>query len=276
MVVIAVFVLSIQGLLVRLISVDRWTMICWSGFFSFVSLSIGFIFFWRGQTLSRFVETGLSGIFAAVILSIANILFIAAFTLTSIANTLIFSDSVPLMAALLSWLVLREKVPVWTWLSILAGLWGIVVIFHGSLTGGRWVGDLCALGTAVSLAVYLIFVQHVGKRNMLPALSLSGLFIALFVLPWAKPFSVGGTDLGLFFLLGGIAFPVGLGLITCAPRYIPATEVGLILLLDAVLGATWAWLLLAEKPGLQSLLGGIIIIGALVFNSLVGWKNAVP
>ena len=63
-----------------------------------------------------------------------------------------------------------------------------------------------------------------------------------------------------------------MGLITLAPRYIPATEVGLIMLLEAVLGATWAWLFLAENPGLKSLLGGALVIGALVFNSWAGWK----
>jgi len=62
-------------------------------------------------------------------------------------------------------------------------------------------------------------------------------------------------------------------LVTLAPRYIPATEVGLLKLLEAVLGATWAWMIISEYPGLESLLGGAMVIGALVFNSLAGWKK---
>ena len=108
----------------------------------------------------------------------------------------------------------------------------------------------------------------------IPSLALSGLLTALFVLPVARPLSASGSDLGLFFLIGGIIIAVGLGLITLSPRYIPATEVGLIMLLEAVLGATWAWMILSEIPGLESLLGGAMVIGALVFNALAGWKNS--
>jgi len=108
---------------------------------------------------------------------------------------------------------------------------------------------------------------------MLPSLALTGLLFTLFVFPAARPFPVSGSDLGLFFLIGGISCAGGMGLVTLAPRYIPATEVGLLKLLEAVLGATWAWMIISEYPGLESLLGGAMVIGALVFNSLVGWKK---
>jgi len=111
---------------------------------------------------------------------------------------------------------------------------------------------------------------------MIPSLALSGLLNVLFVLPWSNPLSVSGSDLVLFLLMGGILFPIGMGLITLAPRYITATEVGLIMLLEAVMGATWVWILLAENPGLESLLGGAVVIGALAFNSLAGWKSSRP
>lgn len=274
MVVIGVTVLSIQGLLIRQITADRWTLICCRGFFMFISLAIWLSLSWRRRAFSQCRRIGWAGLIAAVILAVSNILFVTAFTLTSIANTLVFADSAPLMVALLSWLILREKVPGWTWIAILAGLVGIGVIFHGSLTRGSWAGDLCALGAAVTFAAYLIFLRRARKINMIPSLALSGLLIAIFVLPGARPFSISAIDLGLFILIGGISLPIGLSLITLSPRYLPATEVGLIMLLEAVLGATWAWLFLAENPGPESLLGGVIVIGALVFNSLVGWKKS--
>lgn len=273
MVVVAVIVLSIQGLLIRQISTDRWTLIFWRGLFMFFSISIGMIVCWRRQAFSRFRAIGWTGVIAAAILAGNNILFLSAFTLTSIANTLVITDSAPLLVALLSWLVLREKVPGHTWIALLAGLGGVVVIFHGSLTGGSLAGDLCALGAAVILAVYLIFIRHAREINMIPSLALSGLLTALYVLPAAKPLSASGSDLGLCFLTGGVILAVGLGLITRSPCYIPATEVSLVMLLEVVLGTTWAWLILAENPGLESLLGGAVVIGALACNSLAGWKH---
>ncbi len=155
----------------------------------------------------------------------------------------------------------------------MAGLGGIVIIFHGGLIGGSWSGDLCAFGAALCLAAYMLFTRYARKINMLPALALAGILFSLFVLPAAKPLAVSGSDLVLFFLMGGVSCAVGMGLVTIAPRYIPATEVGLLKLLEALLGAAWAWIILAENPGPESLLGGAIVIGALVFNSLAGWKK---
>jgi len=273
MVVVGAIIMSFEGLLIRQVSVDRWTMICWRGFFVFSTLSIGMIICWRRRFLSRVFAIGWTGVIAAVIMAIGNICFVTAFTLTSISNTLVITNAAPLIVALFSWLLLREKVPGRTWLAILIGLGGIVVIFHGGLIGGSWAGDLCAFGAALSLAAYIIFMRHARKINMLPTLALTGLLAAVFVLPAARPFPVSGSDLGLFFLIGGISCAGGMGLVTLAPRYIPATEVGLLKLLEAVLGATWAWMIISEYPGLESLLGGALVIGALIFNSLAGWKK---
>jgi drug/metabolite transporter (DMT)-like permease len=276
MVLVAVTVLSVDGLLIRQVSADRWTLICWRGLFMFFSLSIWLIVCWRRRIFSKFCAIGWTGIIAAVILAIGNILFVSAFTLTSIANTLVIVNSAPLLVALLSWLILREKVPGRTWIAILVGLGGVAVIFHASLIGGSLTGELCALGAAGIFAAYLIFLRHAREINMIPSLALSGVLTAIFILPAARPFSVSGSDLGIFFLMGGISLPIGLGLITIAPRYIPPTEVSLIMLLEAVLGSTWAWMILSEIPGPESLLGGAIVIGALVFNSLAGWKSSRP
>lgn len=273
MVVIAVTVMSVEGLLIRQVTTDRWTLICWRGSFTFLSLLIGMTVCWRRRTLSRFFAIGWPGVFVAVILAVSNILFVSAFTLTSIANTLVLVNSSSLLVALLSWLILREKVPGRTWFAIPVGLVGIGVIFHGSLTGGSLAGDLCALGAAITFAGYLIFLRHSREINMIPSLALSGILTSLFVLPVASPLSISGANLGLIFLFGGISLPVGMSLITRAPRYIPATEVGLIMLMEAVLGTTWAWLILSENPGLESLLGGAMVLSALAFNSLAGWKS---
>ncbi|MEA1928711.1 MAG: EamA family transporter [Candidatus Auribacterota bacterium] len=273
MVVIGAIIMSFEGLLIRQVSADRWTMICWRGFFVFSTLSIGMIVCWRRRLLSRFFAIGWTGVIAAVIMALGNICFVTAFTLTSISNTLVITNAAPLIVALFSWLLLREKVPGRTWIAILVGLGGIVVIFHGGLIGGSWAGDLCAFGAALCLAAYIIFMRYAREINMLPSLALTGLLFALFVLPLARPLPVSGSDLGLFFLIGGISCAGGMGLITLAPRYIPATDVGLLKLLEAVLGATWAWMILSENPGMASLIGGVMVIGALVFNSLAGWKK---
>lgn len=273
MVVCGMLVLSIEGSLIRWVTTDRWTLMFWRGLFMFLSLSLGFIACRSKRRLSSFCAIGWTGVIAAVILTAGNILFVSAITLTSIANTLVIVNSAPLLVAFLSRVFLREKVPGRIWIAILVGFAGISIIFHGSLTGGSWAGDLCAFATSFSLALYLILVRYARKINMIPSLALAGFFLALTVFPAAAPFSVDSVDLRLLFLIGGIVLATGMGLISLAPRYIPATEVSLIKLMEAVLGAIWAWIFLAEIPDPESFLGGALVIGALVYNCLAGFKS---
>jgi len=88
------------------------------------------------------------------------------------------------------------------------------------------------------------------------------------------PLNVSGRDLGLLFLLGGLVMPISLGLITIGPRYLPAPEVGLVMLLETVLGPLWVWLACAEIPHAGTFVGGAIVVCILVGHSLLGMRTS--
>ena len=120
----------------------------------------------------------------------SSILFVTSIILTSVATTLVIISAAPLFTAISSRMFLREPVPARTWLAIFATLVGITTIFSGSLGGGTLLGDLCALGTAISIAGHLTIARRARTVNMVPTVALGGLIAALVVLPLATPTSI--------------------------------------------------------------------------------------
>ncbi len=108
---------------------------------------------------------------------------------------------------------------------------------------------------------------------VIPALALSSLLSALIALPLAAPFALDATQAWLMALLGLVVLPVSVVLVLLGPRYLPAPEVGLSLLLETVLGPYWVWLALGEDPGARALLGGAIVIGVLVLHSALALRG---
>ncbi len=111
---------------------------------------------------------------------------------------------------------------------------------------------------------------------MVPAMALSGLLSAVLVLPLASPLDLDQGQAGLLLLLGLIVLPVSFGLITLGPRYMPAPEVALVLLLETVLGPYWVWLIIGETPSSRAFIGGSIVIGALILHSALALRQARP
>ncbi|MBO6827780.1 MAG: DMT family transporter, partial [Sneathiella sp.] len=188
---------------------------------------------------------------------------------TSVANTLVLIATAPLFAALLGAVILKEKLPLATWLAIAVSLIGITYIFSESLSGDNLMGDIFALCAALSLAGQITTVRRSKNVDMVPSLIVSGICIGLIgVFAGGSLAMQSGPNLYYLLLLGLFVLPISFGLITVGPRYIPAAEVSLLMLLETFLGPIWAWLVLAERPANETLAGGALVITTLVVHTL--------
>ncbi len=266
---VGILILTPDSLLVRLIGLDTWSMVFWRGLMIMSMLSLALAIYYRGQTLARFLAIGRSGLAIAALLAISAVTFILALHNTSVANTLVIVAAAPLIAAVLTWLFLAEPVPRRTWLAILATFAGITILVSDSPRGGTWPGDLAALGTAFCMASALSLIRRARARNMMPAMALSGGLSAALMLPLATaPLAIAPDEVWLLLVLGLFVLPVSFGLTSLGPRYLPAPEVALIFLLETVLGPFWVWLILDETPSNHALIGGAIVVTALVLHSI--------
>jgi drug/metabolite transporter (DMT)-like permease len=263
-----VLVLTPDSLLVRLIGIDSWSMVFWRGLLMASALTLGLAVYYRGAVWARFRAVGWTGLAVAGLFSTSSVFFILALHNTSVANTLVIVAAAPLIAAVLTRLFLAEPVPLRTWAAILAALCGILLLVSDSRHGGTLGGDAAAFGTAVCMAGAFTLIRRARALNMMPAMAISGALSALAMAPLASPFALAADEVWLLAVMGLFVLPVSFGLTALGPRYLPAPEVALILLLETVLGPFWVWLVLEETPSLYALAGGGIVIAALILHSI--------
>ena len=266
---LGVLIISPDGLLTRLIHVDHWTLIFWRTLFLSFGMWMIASFTYRDQTWQKYKSMGRGGLMMALIYSLGTISFITAITHTSVANTLIILSTTPLFAAIIGWVFLREPIPLRTWIAILLVGIGIFVISSDSENQvSSLFGDLAAMLGAFCLASGFTIVRRFPAISIFPVISTSGLLTALIILPLAQPFSVTQADMGYLLIMGVYMLPVATALMYLGPKYIPAPEVGLMLLLESLLGPIWVWLALGEQPGVRTFIGGAIILSTLVINTV--------
>jgi len=269
-----VLIISPDGLLTRLIETDHWTMIFWRALLVSFGMWLMISLINPNRVWQQYRTVPGPGLLMVAAYSLGTISFVYAITHTSVANTLIILSSTPLFAALIGRVLLQEKIQLRTLLAISLVAIGIVVIASGSASSGKaaLLGDLAAILGSFFLACGFSFVRRFPRISVFSAISCSGLLTALLVLPLASPIAITQADFGYLLLMGLYVVPIGTALMYLGPRYIPAAEVGLLLLLESILGPIWVWLVFAENPGIYTLAGGAIILSTLALNTVWALK----
>jgi len=257
-----VLVLSPDALLLRLLEVDAWTTIFWRSLLMALALAAVLALWSRGRVWRPFRAVGRWGLLSSVFYGVSATFFVYSINHTDVAHTLIILAATPLVAALGSRALLKERVAPETWIATILTLGGIALVVAESFGRGTLGGDLAAFLVVLAQAGNFITLRHRKAVNMVPATALGGLWSALAVLllGLAAPASLRGDDVAIMAVLGLVVVPLAFGLITIGPRFITAPEVGLLFLVETILGPLWVWWVLGEAVGALALLGGGIVI----------------
>ena len=223
----------------------------------------------RRSIIAQWRDGGRPVVIIAVCMAIASTCFIFSLAHTSVANTLILMSTGPYVTGLLGWLILGERVPFRTWLTMGVALAGAVVMVSDSYSRGNITGDLLAIVMASSFAVATVLVRRHPDIQMTPAAALATTLTFLIALPFARPLEATARDLALLAFFGVGQFGAGFLLFMAGARLIPVAESSLIGMLETVLGPLWVGLVLGERPSTASLTGGALILTALAANTLV-------
>ena len=260
---------STGGLIARLVTTDPWTTTLWRSVFSAAFLIAAVAVVRRQGVIAQWRAIGWPGLGIAACMATASTCFVLSLSRTSVANTLILMSVGPWVTGILGWLLLGERVRSRTWLTMGVALLGVVVMVSGSYGTGRLAGDGLAILMASAFAIATVLVRRHPDIQMTPAASLSAVLAALLVLPMASPLAASPRDLGLLALFGIGQFGAGFLLFMAGARLLPVAETSLIGMLETVLGPLWVWLLLGEEIGVRSIIGGLVILGALVLHTLL-------
>ncbi|MBV9785031.1 MAG: DMT family transporter [Acidisphaera sp.] len=259
---------SSSGLITRIADTDAWTTLFWRSVFACPVLLIYLVLREGRGSLQAFRGLGLAGWGIAVSFAVSMLCFIVALKQTSVAHVLIFQAASPLFAGILAWAWLGEKLSGRMVAAIALTACGVGIMVSASLAAGRWLGDLLSALMAISFSLMVVLARADRRADMIAAACLATALAALVVVPWSS-FEVSRFDLALLALFGIGQMGLALVLFTAGVRLIPAADAGLISVLEAVLAPLWAWLAVGENPGLRTMVGGAIVVGAVVLYGVL-------
>ncbi len=258
---------SSTGLFIRLIPLDAWTQLFWRGFFGGLT-ALAFVGYRDGnRILATYRAFTPAGWMFTACNAAGMLTFITALKLTTVAHVTIIYSTMPLAAALLAWVLLREVPSRSSVLASIAAAFGVTLTVVAGYGEGSIYGDLLAAAMTASMVGALV-AQRSGIVDPAASAVASGFACAICAFPFSDAFSLTSSDLCMLALFGMVNTGFGFILFFIGARFIPATVSGLIGALDAPLSPLWVWLALGETPRLTTLIGGAIVIVAVVGHIL--------
>jgi len=194
---------------------------------------------------------------------------------TTVANTNFIITTETIFLAAFGYLLLKEKIYLITFISIILGMSGVLIILGSSLSiqsSEQLLGNIVAFIMPISFAVLVIIIRKYPNIDMVPAQFTAGIFAAIIGFLIAGNLSISPHDLFLAFLAGFFQIGFGFILITIGSQTTPAAVVGVMMLTESVFGPLWAWLFINEVPPTAVIIGGSIIIFSILFQSFFSRK----
>jgi drug/metabolite transporter (DMT)-like permease len=269
---------SIAGVITRhLEQASSFEVTFWRSFFTVLSLLVILPLFQGRAVFTRIRHGGWPLWLSGLCWSVMFTAFMLALTLTSVANVLVTMAIGPFLTALIARIFLRHRIPARTWLAILVAGIGIGYMYGTQLESGALAGTLVALCVPIAGGINWTVTQrshaHGKDVDLVPAVLVGAVISSLVTLPLAMPFRASPHDIGLLALLGLVQLAIPCALSVLCARVLKAPEIALLALLEVIFGIMLAWLGADEVPGQTVLAGGALVIGALVLNEVVGWRQ---
>jgi drug/metabolite transporter (DMT)-like permease len=272
-VALAAIAWSTAGLFQRELTVNLGTQLAGRALFAMLGIGVFVAATERGRSLKAFRAIGRPGLAIAALMAVSSGSFIAALNYTSVANVLFLQGLAPVLAAVLG-MAIGERVERRTWIVMAVAVTGVAVMVGGPSRPSA-LGFSLSLLMSISFAGTIVITRHQRQVSMAPATWLSQALVFVFAAPFASASEVGWKDLALLAGLGVTQIGLGLIFLTIGARLIPAAEVALITLLEIVLGPLWVWIALGEQPSATTLVGGAIVLAAVVIQT-VGAPDEPP
>lgn len=271
--ILAPFFWSTGGVGLRLADVTPWEVLFWRSIFMALFLFVGSIVLGGKEVLKSYHSTVAKGIWVTVFYSLSLIFYVFSLSNTTVADSLLIQGTAPILIVVLGWILLREPVRLVTVGAVIAVVAGIAVIMIPSLERGGFSGNVYGLIKAFCFAGGTIAVRKRRSVALVPATAVAAAFTAALAAFLIPTFRIELSSLLILAYLGFFQTGIAFFLFVTWSGKLTSSVTGLIVLLEAVLGPLWAWLLLQERPADLTLLGGTIIIAALVIHTLLFYRG---
>ena len=262
------FCLSWGGFIIRSFEqASVWQILFLRSFFFLLGLTAFLLIVYKKNTLIKIKTSGLPALLGGFVLSFSFIAFVVAMSNTTVANVVFIISTQTMFLALFGFIYLKEKVSLIGSLSIFLAMSGILVMVGDSVSSGSLFGNLVALAIPINFAVLVMIIRKHPNLDMVPAIFYSGIFSCIYGLIFSESFRISYHDIFMGFILGVPQLAFGFICITIGSKTTRATTIGLLMLTETIFAPIWVWIFLNEIPTLGVIIGGILVITAIIVKS---------
>ena len=259
---------SLAGILQRQLHMNLASQLAGRAVFASLAVFVLVALAERGRVIPAFRAIGWPGLMIAVLMAISAGSFITALSITPVADVMVIQALAPLAAALLGMLA-GEPVRPRTWAAMGIAVGGFAVM-AGAPSRPGLAGMAFSFTAMLCYAATVVVARRKAEVSMAPATCLSQVLVFAVFAPFAHVSQMGGANLGYLALMGVVQMGLALFFLSLGARLIPAVEVVLIAQLENVLGPLWVWLAGLERPSVPTIIGGVIVIGAVAIQVTQG------
>tara|TARA_B100000212_G_C27330451_1_gene514365 strand:+ start:351 stop:1217 length:867 start_codon:yes stop_codon:yes gene_type:complete len=262
------FCLSWGGFIVRSFEeASVWQILLIRSVFFVIALTFFLISTYKKDTLKIFKDAGYPALVAGLVLSLSFVAYVYAMTITTVANVVFIISTQTMFLAITGYIFLKEKISLISFISIVLAMSGITIMIGDSILSGSLLGNIIALAIPINFSILVIIIRKNKNLDMVPAIFYSGIFSLIYGLILSESYTFSYHDIKMGFFLGVPQLAFGFICITIGSRSTASTTVGLLMLTETLFAPVWVWLFLNEIPPISVLIGGAIIIGAIILNS---------
>ena len=262
------FCLSWGGFVIRSFEeASVWQILLLRSVFFMIALIAFLIVTYKKNTIKILKDAGSPAVLGGLVMSLSFIAFVVAMTNTTVANVVFIISTQTMFLAIFGYFYLKEKVSLVSFISILLAMSGITIMVGDSLTSGSFFGNLVALAIPINFSILVMIIRKNKNLDMVPAIFYSGIFSVIYGLILSESFVFTSHDILMGFFLGVPQLAFGFICITIGSRSTPSATIGLLMLSETICAPIWVLLFLNEIPPVSTLIGGFIIIIAIIIKS---------
>ena len=263
------FCLSWGGFIIRSFEeATVWQILLLRSLFFMIALMLFLLATYKKNTIKIIKNAGFPAVLGGLVMSLSFIAFVVSMSITTVANVVFIISTQTMFLAIFGYFYLKEKISLISFFSILLAMGGITIMVGDSISTGSFLGNIVALAIPINFSILVMIIRKNKNLDMVPAIFYSGIFSIIYGLFLSESFVFTSHDILMGFFLGVPQLAFGFICITIGSRTTPSTTIGLLMLTETLFAPIWVWIFLNEIPPLSVLIGGCVIITAIIIKSL--------
>ncbi len=270
---LGVFIMSLESLFIKLTSISPFTFSFYLGIFMFISMLLLLVIKQR-DIIREITKTSLYiFLLCGILMGSANIFFIWAIKSTTAANVVLIIGTGALFTSFFSYLFYKEKIRINVLIASFFMILGLLIIFNDKVGLGSLKGNVLALLCTMTFSLSFVLMSKYTRINRIALTGMTGISLAIIAYFASDTITIDLYNLSVVAVMGLIITPYSRVLIFNGTKFINASEVSLLMIIETVMGPIWVWMVLKEVPSTYTFIGGGIILLTLIANSIYIMKK---